>query len=140
MSDYIIYTDGASRGNPGKASIGAVVCDGSGNTLKEVSEYLGIATNNVAEYTAIVRALEELKKVVPKEKRSTARVEVRLDSELAERQLKGVYRVKNKALQGLHEKICAMREVDFPHLVFKHVRREYNKDADRLANQALDAI
>lgn len=139
MTDIVIHTDGACRGNPGKASIGVVIADGKGRVLKEVSEYIGITTNNVAEYTAILRALEEAKKLIPADERATTTVELKLDSELAARQLEGVYKIKNKNLYDLYIQIHNMRVADFPNLTVTHVRREFNTDADLLANKALDA-
>jgi len=139
MSDLIIYTDGASRGNPGRAAIGVVIRDGAGRALKQFGECIGVTTNNVAEYTAILRALEEAKKLIPANERKVTTVELRLDSELAARQLGGVYKVKNKGLYELYIQIHNMRVNDFPNLTFTHVRRELNTDADALANSALDA-
>ncbi|MDP3956187.1 MAG: ribonuclease HI family protein [bacterium] len=138
MIDLVIHTDGASRGNPGQASIGAVIANGQGRVLKEVSEYIGIATNNVAEYTAILRALEEAQKLIPENERETTFVELKLDSQLAARQLEGTYKVKNKNLYALYMKIHNMRVELFPHLTITHVRREFNVHADALANRALD--
>ena len=139
MSDLVIHTDGASRGNPGHAAIGVTIQDGEGRTLKEFGEYIGKATNNVAEYMAILRALEETKKLIPEDERKTTSVELKLDSELAARQLDGRYKVKNKNLYELYIQIHNMRVADFPNLTFTHVRRQFNEDADRLANEALDA-
>jgi ribonuclease HI len=130
-----IFCDGGSRGNPGPAGIGAVVLDAASEPprrLAAVSETIGIATNNVAEYTALIRALE-----VAAEFEAT-RVEVRADSQLLIRQLEGRYRVKNAGLAPLHrraqELLAPYREVDL-----QHVRREDNTDADALVNAALDA-
>lgn len=134
----ICYTDGGARGNPGPAGAGVFITDGEGNTLKEVSKFLGHRTNNFAEYEAVVIALEEAKKIIPKTKRKDARVEVRMDSELVQRQLSGKYQIKEQTLFPQFIKIWNMRVSEFPHVTFTHVRREQNKDADRLANDAMD--
>jgi ribonuclease HI len=127
-----IYTDGGARGNPGPAGIGAVAYDKEGNVVFEISEYIGETTNNQAEYRAAVRALEEAKKYKAKE------LFFYLDSELIVKQLNGEYKVKNKGLQPLFVKIyngC----LDFKKVEFKHVKRENNKEADKLVNKAIDA-
>ena len=130
-----IFCDGGSRGNPGPAAIGAVVLDASREPprlLTTVSETIGVATNNVAEYTALIRGLEVAAE------HAALRVEVRADSQLLVRQLEGRYRVKNAGLAPLHrratELLGAYAEVDL-----QHVRREDNTDADALVNAALDA-
>jgi len=134
----IIYTDGGARGNPGPAGIGAVITDEKGNVLKSVSKPLGVRTNNWAEYEAVILALVELKKLVPKNERKDTRVEVRSDSELVTRQLRGEYQIKEESLFPQFIKIWNMRVSDFPNLSFTHIRREENKEADRLANEAMD--
>ena len=91
MQKIMVYTDGASRNNPGEAGSGAYITDGEGNMLKEVTKYLGIATNNFAEYEAIVIGLETVKKMFGDKKTKDLEVEVRMDSELACRQLNGIY-------------------------------------------------
>ena len=128
---WVIYTDGASRGNPGPASIGGVVIDPTGKVLHEVSEAIGITTNNVAEYRALVSTLESALALGAK------RLEVRMDSELIVRQAIGRYRVKNPALIALHNRVLALRS-QFDEVVFRHEPRAQNKHADSLANQALD--
>jgi probable phosphoglycerate mutase len=128
---WVVYSDGASRGNPGRASIGAVVIDPTGRVRHEVSEAIGITTNNVAEYRALVAGLEAALAL------GATRVEVRMDSELIVRQAIGRYRVKNSALIPLHNRVLALRR-QFNEVVFRHVPRALNKHADALANQALD--
>ena len=130
-----IFCDGGSRGNPGPAGVGAVVLDASvepPRLLASVSETIGIATNNVAEYTALIRGLETAADF------EAQRVEVRADSQLLIRQLEGRYRVKHAGLVPLHrraqELLRGYREVDL-----QHVRREENTEADALVNAALDA-
>jgi ribonuclease HI len=128
---WTVYTDGASRGNPGPASIGAVVIDSQGNQRHEVSERIGSATNNVAEYRALIAGLEAALALGAK------RVDVRMDSELLVRQAIGRYKVKNPGLIPLHNRVLALRS-RFDEVVFRHVPRGENTHADALANQALD--
>lgn len=126
----VIYADGGSRGNPGPAGAGAHLSL-DGQTVAEVSKYLGVATNNVAEYTGLLIGIETALEMGFK------RVEVRMDSELVVKQMIGVYKVKNEDLQTLFRKAdtLALRFAEFK---IVHVKRAYNKVADRLANQAMD--
>jgi ribonuclease HI len=128
---WVTYSDGASRGNPGPASYGAVVIDPSGNVRHEASEKLGRATNNVAEYRGLIAALEAALAL------GARRVEARMDSELLVLQAIGRYRVKNPGLIPLHNRVLNLRG-QFKEVVFKHVPRSLNKHADALANRALD--
>lgn len=131
MGKLLVYSDGASRGNPGEAGIGYVIKNHKGEVIKEVSDYLGRATNNVAEYTALVRALQDGLKLGGKE------VEVYVDSELLVKQIKGEYRVKNKGLIPLYNQVMSLID-KFDKFVIAHVPREQNKEADRLANDGID--
>lgn len=135
---FVINTDGGARGNPGLAGAGWVIRDEEGNVVKENSAYLGEQTNNWAEYEAVIRAFADLKKVVPKDKRKDANIELRLDSELIARQLSGIYQIKEEPLQLQYIKVHNIRVADFPNLTVVHVPREENTDADRLANEAMD--
>jgi ribonuclease HI len=126
----IIYTDGGSRGNPGPAGAGAVLCRG-GENISKISEYLGVQTNNFAEYTALVLALQKAKDM------GVRNVEVRMDSELIVKQMTGAYRVKNSGLIPLFTKARRLAD-EFPNFHIVHVRREFNKEADSLANLAMD--
>ncbi len=126
----IVYTDGGSRGNPGPAGIGAVITR-DGSQVASISEFLGATTNNVAEYTALIRALEKSLEC------GIEKVEVRTDSELMVKQMNGEYRVKNEGLKPLFLK-AQMLKNRFASFAIVHVRREYNKEADRLANMAMD--
>lgn len=135
MQHLTIHTDGGARGNPGPAGIGVVVYDEQGKKLTTVSEFLGAATNNVAEYTAIVRALEHVASVVPDTK--AVKVTLKLDSQLAERQLNGAYKVKDATLKTYFDKVKTLVD-DYAHVDFVHVRRAENKRADELANEAMD--
>jgi ribonuclease HI len=133
----IIYTDGGARGNPGPAAIGVVVCDEKGAVVNKYFEYLGKATNNVAEYSAIVFALKKIKASYGKEKIKKMEIEVRSDSELVVRQMNHQYKIENEDLQPFFLKVWnAMTE--FGSVKFIHVRREENKQADALVNECLD--
>lgn len=127
-----INTDGGSRGNPGAASF-AYVIQRDGECDIEDAGRLGNMTNNQAEYTAVVRALEHALEID-----RTARVTLNSDSELLVKQMKGEYRVKNEELRPLYERACALaRQFSHP-VTFNHVRREQNKRADELGNEVLD--
>ena len=127
-----IYTDGAARGNPGPAGIGARILDSDGNVLSEECQYIGEATNNVAEYRALLMGLERAAEL------GASTVEVRSDSELVVKQLRGEYRVRSVALRDLFERAKQLSRA-FQSVDYVHVRRELNRDADRLANRAIDA-
>ena len=132
MSDQIptVHIDGGSRGNPGPASYAFVLRRPGQSTIEECDR-LGTATNNVAEYTALIRALELAVELgIPK-------LAVYSDSELMVKQMKGEYRVKSADLQDLYQEACGLRK-RFEKLTLTHVRREFNSDADRLCNLALD--
>jgi ribonuclease HI len=130
--DATLFADGGSRGNPGPAASGAVLVDGNGDLLEEVGEYLGVATNNVAEWTALLLGLEAAAR------RGIRRLAVRLDSELVVRQLLGEYRVKHADLQPLHKRAVALLR-RFERVDVRHVRRKQNAAADKLVNRVLDA-
>src|SRR5262245_20570157 len=127
-----INTDGASRGNPGAAAYGYVITR-DGNLLVEEAGCLADMTNNQAEYTALVRALEHALELAPND-----RVIVHSDSELMVKQLNGEYRVKNEELRPLYEEALRLRRRFNQPVAFRHVRREHNKRADELCNEALD--
>lgn len=127
----IIYTDGGARGNPGPAGIGCVVLDEQGNAVEEISEYIGEATNNQAEYRALIAGLTKAKDLGAKE------IEFFLDSELVVKQLNREYKVKDKDLAVLFVKAYNLT-LSFKKVIFKHIRREKNELADRLVNLALD--
>src|ERR1700690_1452963 len=137
MEKIIIYTDGGARGNPGPAGIGVVIQEEKGKVLKEISEYIGEATNNVAEYHALIRALGEASELFG-EKTLEMDFEVRMDSELVVRQCQGLYKVKEPTLKDKFAMVAQMRLEDFPNLTFTHVRREKNVRADELVNEAID--
>lgn len=138
MNKFIIYADGGSRNNPGPAGSGAVIQDERGKVLKELSKFLGVQTNNFAEYEAVILGLQELKKLVPEKERSATEIEVRMDSELVQRQLSNEYQIKEESLFPQYIKVHNILVKDFPHVTFTHVPREENGNADRLANEAMD--
>lgn len=139
MQKYIIYTDGGSRGNPGPSGAGAVILDENESVLKEITKYTGEQTNNFAEYEAIIIGLQGLKKLVPEAKRKNVEVEIRMDSELIQRQLSNIYQIKVENLFGQYIAVHNIQVKDFPNITFVHVRREQNKHADKLANDAMDS-
>ncbi|MBI4435606.1 ribonuclease HI family protein [Candidatus Uhrbacteria bacterium] len=126
-----IYTDGGSRGNPGPAASGAVITSPDGKRLAEVSKYLGKTTNNQAEYTAIIIGLERAAKM------GATVVSLYMDSELAAKQLKGEYRVKDPDIAKRFLEVKNLLH-KFDRVTFTHVRREKNKEADALVNKCLD--
>jgi ribonuclease HI len=131
-AEATLFADGGSRGNPGPAASGAVLVDGNGALLEEVGEYLGVATNNVAEWTALLLGLQAAAN------RGIRRLAVRLDSELVVRQVLGEYRVKHVDLQPLHRRALTLLR-KFEHVDVRHVPRKQNVMADRLVNRVLDA-
>lgn len=139
MQKIVIYTDGGARGNPGPAGAGAVIFDEDGEVLAEISEALGKRTNNWAEYEAVILALAKAKKLFGK-KTKTIQVQVKLDSELVTKQLNNEYQIKEETLFPQYIKVHNFCVADFPQITFTHVRREQNKHADRLANEAMDRI
>lgn len=134
MTDLTIFTDGASRGNPGLASTGFVIKSGT-QTLYSGGNFLGITTNNVAEYSAIVEALTMAKSIIDDPK--TKNVSFYMDSKLAVEQLCGRYKIKNTILRELIMKIKIL-ESDFKSVSYQHVPREQNQEADSMANKVLD--
>lgn len=138
MEKVIVHSDGGARGNPGPSAIGVVIEKEDGEVIEEISEAIGDTTNNIAEYTAVLRGLQVLE-VLFGAKVADMEIDWRLDSELVVKQLAGEYKVKNPGLRPLYEEIRDLR-ARFPHLTLKHVRREENKEADRLVNEALDRL
>lgn len=125
-----IYSDGAARGNPGPAGIGIVIKHGQSN-LTEISDYIGKTTNNIAEYMALIRGLEEALVLGTKE------VDCFADSELLVKQISGEYKVKNEGLLPLYHHLLSLIK-KFKHFSLKHIVREKNKEADLLANKGID--
>jgi len=133
MKKLKIFTDGGSRGNPGPAAIGVVFQDDEGCEIFSHHECIGEATNNVAEYQAVISALSKTM-----EKFKPLTIEVNLDSELVTRQLNGEYKVKDENLKELFYKVRELVLALGGNVGFKHIRREQNKQADKLVNIALD--
>jgi ribonuclease HI len=127
-----MFADGGSRGNPGPAASGAVLFDESGAVLREIGTYLGVATNNVAEWTGLLTGLEAALEL------GIDDLSVRLDSELVVKQISGAYRVKHEGLIPLHAKAKLLLR-KFARVDVQHVRRKENAAADALVNQVLDA-
>ena len=139
MKEIVIYTDGGSRGNPGKAAIGVVFCNEKGEVIKKFGEYLGDhLTNNDAEYAAVIFALKKFKALFGKAMAEHSQVEIRSDSELLVKQMNGKYKVENEKIQTFFMEIWNLK-IDFKEVKFKAIPREKNKEADALVNQALDA-
>jgi len=126
-----LYTDGGARGNPGPAGIGAVL-EIDGQLAGTVSEYIGEATNNKAEYKALIAGLRMAHEL------GATHLSCFLDSELVVKQLRGEYRVKDKDLKTLHSAVTSLT-TKFVTITFQHVPREKNKKADKLVNQAIDS-
>jgi ribonuclease HI len=127
-----LHFDGASQGNPGPAGIGVVIRDADGTALAEIGEYIGNATNNVAEYRALIRALEEAQSL------GGRRLTIKADSELVVRQLSGRYAVKSPHLKPLFDRARELLR-QFEHVRVTHVRRAENSLADELATNAVKA-
>lgn len=127
---WVLYCDGASRGNPGEAGAGALLIDENGKEIS-LTRFLGKKTNNQAEYEALLLGLKEL------QKRGATEVEVKADSELLVRQLNGQYRVKHEGLVPLYKQAKDMLN-SFTKTTIRHIPREENKKADRLSNEAID--
>lgn len=125
------WVDGASRGNPGRAAIGVIINDEQGELMARISQRIGTTTNNQAEYRAIIAALEKAIEL------GATHVAINSDSELVVRQLNGRYRVKNAHLKPLYQKIKQLQS-SLGEFTITHIPREQNKEADRLANKALD--
>jgi len=138
MKKIIIYTDGGSRGNPGPAAFGVVICDETGKVLKEYGETIGVRTNNEAEYEAVVFGLKKVKALYGKSALKSSEVEVRSDSELLIKQMNGKFKVLEPKIQELFLKLWNLK-IDFDKIKFTSVEREKNKEADRLVNEALDS-
>lgn len=133
MEKIIMYSDGGSRGNPGPSALGVYI-----ETLeKKYGEFLGIKTNNEAEYSAIVFGLRKIKSLIGKTVAKKTAIECRMDSELACRQLNHEYKIENEKLQPLFLEIWNLM-LDFGEVKFIHVMREYNTVADACANEAMD--
>ncbi len=125
------FIDGGSRGNPGPAGYGVQVIDGNGAVVQELAEPIGVSTNNEAEYRGLIAALQWITAQGHKKAR------IRSDSELLVRQMRGEYRVKSPGLQPLHREATRLA-YSMESVEFEYVPREQNREADRLANEAMD--
>ena len=128
-NNFKIYTDGGARGNPGPSGIGGVIKSPLGSVLVEISEYIGEATNNVAEYTAVLRTLKKAKEIGIKN------IDLYADSKLVVEQLSGRWKVKEPTLKELVKNIL---EIKFESITFNWIPRKENVHADQLANKAMD--
>ncbi len=128
-----IFSDGGSRGNPGPAAVGAVLIDENGNRIAEVSKFIGIASNNVAEYLALIYALHEAIF------RKVRKIALNLDSQLVARQLKGEYKVKDQNIKKFFD-IALNLLRNFDKVDIKEIPRALNKEADKLVNRALNLL
>ena len=126
-----LYTDGGSRGNPGPSGIGVVILDSGRKKIKEVYKYIGEATNNVAEYRALVSGLEEAMAL------KATDVIIHLDSELLVKQLSGEYKVKDANMKILFDESLSLLK-NFSSFEVKHIERRKNKEADKLVNKAIN--
>ncbi|OGC46515.1 hypothetical protein A2V49_00500 [candidate division WWE3 bacterium RBG_19FT_COMBO_34_6] len=128
---YSLYTDGGARGNPGPGAIGVVIYDENKNKIYELSKYIGMSTNNEAEYTSLIEGIgSALDKGIKN-------LNVFMDSELIIKQVNGSYKVKNERLKVFYNKLVLLRK-KFDFINFVHIKREENKQADLLVNEALD--
>jgi len=127
----VAYIDGGARGNPGPAGYGVRIQSADGTVLDELHGALGIATNNVAEYNGLLAALQWAVK------NNVSRLHIRADSELLVKQMRGEYKVKNPGLQPLYVR-ARLLVAELDEVRFEHVRRELNKEADRLSNLGMD--
>jgi len=131
LKKAVIYADGASRGNPGPAAIGAIIKDERGRLMTSISQRIGRATNNQAEYRAIIAALEEAARL------GARQVEIKTDSELVVKQIKGEYRVKKAILKPLYQQV-KQQQGSLEGFTITHILRQQNIEADNLANKALN--
>lgn len=132
MDKIIIHTDGGSRGNPGPSAIGALIGD------RGYSEFIGLGTNNEAEYKAVIFALKKAKALLGKDKIKTMEIELRSDSELMTKQLNGEYKIMEPRIQALFIEVWNLK-IDLGKIKFVLIPREKNGEADRLVNEALDS-
>ena len=137
MKKIIVFTDGGSRNNPGPSAIGVVISNESGHIVKKYSEYLGEATNNEAEYQAVIFALQKLKALFGKKLAKNTEMEIRSDSELLIKQLNGEYKILEPNIQQLFLKAWNLK-LDFQKIKFRQISRRQNLEADKLVNEALE--
>jgi ribonuclease HI len=137
LSYIKVFTDGASKGNPGEAGIGVIIYDENGFILESSREYLGTATNNQAEYKALIKSIDTIKKLIDSGNKDFERIEFYSDSQLIVNQVNFDFQIKEPELALLNNKFhVKMKKLDKPYTI-THVEREKNKAADRLANEAI---
>jgi ribonuclease HI len=134
----IINCDGGSRGNPGPAGIGVIFSDEKGRVIKEYAEKIGRATNNEAEYEAVIFALQKAKLLFGSKKAKTMEIEIRTDSEFLAKQMNGKYKILDRRIEQLFLKVWNLK-IDFNKVTFIYIPRHENADTDRLVNKALDS-
>ncbi|MDD4875633.1 MAG: ribonuclease HI family protein [Dehalococcoidales bacterium] len=127
-----IFTDGASRGNPGLAAIGAIILDEQGKIISSISQRIGRTTNNQAEYKAVITALTKAVSL------GAQYIDIKMDSELVVKQITGAYRVKKETLKPLHQQVNKLLGL-LDGFTISHIPRQQNTEADNLANKALDS-
>jgi ribonuclease HI len=138
MKKITIYTDGGSRNNPGPSAIGVVFYNEKGHLIKSYSEYLGDNfTNNEAEYYGVIFALKKFKALFGKKIAQNSEIELKSDSELLVKQIKGEYKILEPRIQSLFIEVWNLK-IDFKKIKFTLISREKNKEADKLVNQVLD--
>ncbi len=136
MTDIIVFTDGGARGNPGPAALGVFIKNDKNEILAQIGKYIGETTNNVAEYSAIIEALNWI--IKNKDTAGADRIYFYMDSQLAYSQLVGIYKIKNDRIREMMFEIRKKeKEIGTP-IYYNHVPRERNKQADALVNLALD--
>lgn len=142
--DIEVYCDGGARGNPGPAAVGIAIKGKrqkvKGKSIKEISKYIGVATNNQAEYRAVIEALEWLRKNLKKLPNQPEQINILLDSRLVVNQLNGKFKIKNNTLRELVFKAHSLENQLEPSIIYNYIPREENQEADRLVNEALDNI
>lgn len=135
---FVIYTDGGSRGNPGPGAVGVVIINSKGELIKKYSQYLGISTNNQAEYQAVIFALKKVKALFGKKKAKILEIEIKSDSQFLIKQLNGEYKILDEKIQPLFLKAWNLK-IDFKKVKFTEISREENNKADFLVNEVLDS-
>ncbi len=137
MKKLIIHTDGGSRGNPGPAGIGVVISSDSGSVIFKAGKFIGRATNNQAEYEAVIFGLQQAKGIFKKNKAFKKHVQIYMDSELVVKQMNHEYKIENSNIQPLFLKVWNLM-LSFDSVKFIAISRDKNQEADKLANQAMD--
>jgi len=134
----IVFTDGGSRSNPGPAALGVVILNEAGHLMKKYGQYLGQATNNEAEYGALIFALKKIKALYGKDKVKNLDVEIKSDSELMVNQMNGRYKLSDPKIQRLFIEAWNLK-IDYGKVRFTVIPREQNKEADAMVNETLDS-